>query len=69
MRFGDDDQGQLHPEEFIPVGIQVKDYPQLKKLAWQLKAGTELTPIEALGVYERIFVTSIKRCLTLQRKP
>ena len=53
MRFGDEDQRQLHPEEFIPVRIQVESYPQLKKLAWQLKAGAELTPIEAFGIYER----------------
>ena len=53
MRFGTDYQGQLPLEAFIPVRIQVEKYPQLKKLAWQLKAGTELTPLEALGIYER----------------
>lgn len=53
MRFGADYQGQLPLEAFIPVRIQVEKYPQLKKLAWQLKAGTELTPLEALGIYER----------------
>lgn len=39
--------------EYIPVRIQVEKYPQLKKLAWQVKAGAELTPIEALGIYQR----------------
>jgi transcriptional regulator with XRE-family HTH domain len=38
---------------FIPVRIHLDDYPQLKKLAWQIKADTDLTPIEALGIYER----------------
>ena len=47
------DQAQFNPAEVIPVHIQVEKYPQLKKLAWQLKAGAELTPLEALGIYER----------------
>ena len=38
---------------FIPVRIHLDDYPQLKKLAWQIKADADLTPTEALGVYER----------------
>jgi hypothetical protein len=38
---------------FIPVRIHLDDYPQLKKLAWQIKADTDLTPTEALGIYER----------------
>ena len=38
---------------YIPARIHLDDYPQLKKLAWQLKAGTDLTPLEALGIYER----------------
>lgn len=55
LNFGLDCQGGLHPEEFIPVRIQVENYPQLKKLAWQLKAGAALTPMEALGIYDRNF--------------
>jgi len=38
---------------FIPVRIHLDDYPQLKKLAWQIKADADLTPTEALGIYER----------------
>lgn len=53
MRFGAHYQEELPLEAFIPVRIQVEKYPQLKKLAWQLKAGAELTPLEALGIYER----------------
>jgi transcriptional regulator with XRE-family HTH domain len=40
-------------KNFIPVRISVEQYPQLKKLAWQLKAGADLTPLEAFGIYER----------------
>ena len=39
--------------EYIPIRIKVEKYPQLKKLAWQVKAGAELTPMEAYGIYER----------------
>jgi transcriptional regulator with XRE-family HTH domain len=38
---------------FLPAHILLDDYPQLKKLAWQLKAGADLSPSEALSVYER----------------
>ncbi len=37
----------------VPGGIPVADYPQLRRLAWQLAPGTELTPAEAWGIYER----------------
>ena len=37
----------------VPSSIKVADYPQLARLAWNLKNTTELTPIEALGLYER----------------
>jgi transcriptional regulator with XRE-family HTH domain len=38
---------------WIPVRIRLSDYPQLKQLAWQLQGATELTPVEALSIYER----------------
>ncbi|MDB5873082.1 MAG: transcriptional regulator, family [Ramlibacter sp.] len=38
---------------WIPVRIRIADYPQLKQLAWQLHGAAELTPNEALGIYER----------------
>lgn len=39
-------------KDVIPVRIALKDYPQLKQLAWQV--GTDaLTPVEALDIYER----------------
>lgn len=39
--------------EWIPVRVRLADYPQLKALAWQVHGTDTLTPIEALGVYER----------------
>jgi len=37
----------------VPGPIRVADYPQLKKLGWQLRKDAELTPGEALDLYER----------------
>ncbi len=37
----------------LPKRIRISNYKQLKRLAWQLKASQELTPIEALDIYER----------------
>lgn len=37
----------------VPGGIRVADYPQLRRLGWQLAPDTELTPEEAWGTYER----------------
>lgn len=39
-------------KDVIPVRIPLKDYPQLKQLAWQVGSDT-LTPVEALDIYER----------------
>ncbi len=33
--------------------IRLADYPQLKKLAWQLHGVATITPEDALGLYER----------------
>ena len=49
---------ELIPKEggrkgWIPAKILISDYPQLKQLAWQAHASTELTPVEALNLYER----------------
>ncbi len=47
----------LPPDEdrrnWIPVRIRIVDYPQLKQLAWQVHGTDELTPAEALSIYER----------------
>jgi transcriptional regulator with XRE-family HTH domain len=36
-----------------PTRIRLADYPQLKRLAWQLHGVATLSPDEALGLYER----------------
>lgn len=38
---------------WLPARIRLADYPQLKQLAWQVQGTDELTPAEALGIYER----------------
>lgn len=38
---------------WIPARIRLADYPQLKQLAWQVLGVDELTPAEALSIYER----------------
>jgi transcriptional regulator with XRE-family HTH domain len=42
-----------HPAGWIPARIRIADYPWLKQLAWQVHGPQELTPREALGIYER----------------
>jgi transcriptional regulator with XRE-family HTH domain len=40
-------------EGWIPARVRLSDYPQLRQLAWQVQGTDELTPREALGIYER----------------
>lgn len=37
----------------LPPSIKLADYPQLQRLAWQLHGVKELSPQEALDLYER----------------
>ena len=37
----------------VPTHIRLADYPQLERLAWQFQGASEVTPAEALGLYER----------------
>jgi transcriptional regulator with XRE-family HTH domain len=37
----------------LPRKIRLRDYPELKKLAWQLHGVDEIAPSEALNLYER----------------
>jgi transcriptional regulator with XRE-family HTH domain len=37
----------------LPQRIVLTDYPQLERLAWQYQGSTEVTPAEALNLYER----------------
>lgn len=39
--------------QWIPVRVRLADYPQLQALAWQVHGTDTLTPVEALGIYER----------------
>jgi transcriptional regulator with XRE-family HTH domain len=38
---------------WLPARVRLSDYPQLKQLAWQVHGVDELTPAEALSIYER----------------
>lgn len=38
---------------WIPARVRLADYPQLKQLAWQVNGVDELTPTQALSMYER----------------
>ena len=40
-------------KDFIPVYIDLAEYPQLKQLAWQVHGIDKLRPKEALDIYER----------------
>lgn len=45
---------QPKPEvQAAPGKIRLADYPQLRRIGWQLPDGAELTPEEALNLYER----------------
>ena len=46
-------QPMEHPPLWIPARVRLADYPQLKQLAWQVHGTDELTPAEALSIYER----------------
>lgn len=37
----------------LPATVRLADYPALKQLAWQLPGVTELSPAQALDLYER----------------
>lgn len=41
------------PPRPLPESIALSRYPQLAKLAWQLKPGQKISPEEALQIYER----------------
>ena len=37
----------------LPTRICLADYPQLARLAWQFQGASDVTPAEALSLYER----------------
>jgi transcriptional regulator with XRE-family HTH domain len=44
--------GRAKPAD-MPQRIRLADHPQLQRLAWQYRGATEVTPAEALSLYER----------------
>ena len=48
----------------LPQRIRLADYPQLRQLAWQLEGVEDLTPREALEIYERNWRHVDKAALT-----
>lgn len=43
----------LNRNEWIPARVYLKEYPQLKQLAWQLQGVETLSPLEAWDIYDR----------------
>lgn len=43
----------LNRGEWIPARINLKEYPQLNQLAWQLQGVKSLSPLEAWDIYDR----------------
>ena len=41
------------PVAGLPIRIHLADYPQLERLAWQFQGASDVTPAEALNLYER----------------
>ena len=37
----------------VPMRIRLADHPQLERLAWQFQGASDVTPAEALSLYER----------------
>ncbi|QHI97147.1 helix-turn-helix domain-containing protein [Xylophilus rhododendri] len=48
-----DPQAPKPAEEAVPATLLLDDYPQLKLLAWHLPDAREVTPQQALELYER----------------
>lgn len=38
---------------WLPARVRLADYPALRQLAWQVQGADELSPREALDIYER----------------
>lgn len=53
---------------WIPVRINLADYPMLKQLAWQVHGTDELTPKEALSIYERNWRHLEPEAMTVQER-
>lgn len=45
--------GRTEERSGVPLRILLAEHPQLARLAWQYQGATEVTPEEALNLYER----------------
>jgi transcriptional regulator with XRE-family HTH domain len=45
--------GRGNREAGLPARISLAEYPQLQRLAWQYQGASDVTPAEALNLYER----------------
>lgn len=52
----------------LPALVRLDDYPALKQLAWQLPGVTELSPAQALDLYERNWRHLDREGLALQER-
>jgi hypothetical protein len=52
----------------LPSVIRVADWPQLQRLAWQLRSDSEVTPREALDLYERNWRHVDQRALSVRER-
>lgn len=55
-------------EGWIPARIRLKDYPQLKQLAWQVQNVENLSPTEAWDIYERNWRHMDEQALTVHER-
>jgi len=47
------EQAPVDRSAWVPVRVELAQYPQLRALAWQVHGADALSPEEAFGIYER----------------
>lgn len=58
----------VNREGWIPARIRLRDYPQLKQLAWQVHGAETLLPTEAWDIYERNWRHMDEQVLTVHER-
>jgi hypothetical protein len=53
LKLGIKGESNLSLSDYIPVQIQLSNFPQLRQLAWQVSDAEKLNPMEAWSIYER----------------
>ncbi len=61
-------QNESSSQQKLPKKIRVNDYPQLKSLAWQINKKHDLTPEEALNIYERNWRHIDQKSISIKEK-